>query len=208
LGRKKEALEEFKRAIAIEPDSFPAYVYSAGLRDETGDYDGAEHDYGVLTKLKPDYYYAWEGLGRHKMRKGRWAEARNAFQEAYRYAPDESSYALLAAMNWMRAGKIADPKQFLEQAIRKARRESLEWYMLRLYHDLSGDKDLSIRIDREKNPENKARMLYYLANYYDIRGNKALANKYFIEVKDLNMKTIPEWRLNEWAVTDRGLALN
>ncbi|GHV49589.1 hypothetical protein AGMMS49579_01710 [Spirochaetia bacterium] len=208
LGRKKEALEEFERAIELEPGNFLAYVYSAGLKDETGNYDGAEHDYEILAKLKPDYYFAWEGVGMHKMRKGLWAEARDAFLTAYQYAPNESSFALLAVMNWMRAGRISDPKSFLEQALRRAKRESPEWYMLRLYHDLSGDNDLAIRIDQEKSAENKARMLYYLANYYDIRGNKFLADKYFLEVKSLGMRAIPEWRLNEWAVTERLLALN
>jgi tetratricopeptide (TPR) repeat protein len=206
LNRKQEALEEFTRAIALAPDNFLAYVYSAGIKDEAGDYEGAEHDYTILARLKPDYYFAHEGIGMHKMRKKLWAEARDAFLEAYRYAPNESNYALLAAMNWMRAGKIADPRQFLEQAIRTVQRDTLEWYMLRLYHDLSGDNDLAIRIDREKNLANKARMLYYLANYYDIRGNKVLADRYFLEAKNLNQGAFPEWRLNEWAVAERGLA--
>jgi tetratricopeptide (TPR) repeat protein len=208
LNRKKEALEEYSRANELEPGNFLAYVYSAGLKDEFGDFDGAEHDYEILAKLKPDYYFAHEGLGVHKMRKGFLWEARDAFLDAYKYAPNESGYALLAAMNWMRAGKINAPKEFLEQAIRRAKRDTLEWYMLRLYHDLTGDSDLVIKIDKEKSVENKARMLYYLANYYDIRGNKSLANKYFLQVKSLNIKTIPEWRLNEWAVTERGLAID
>jgi tetratricopeptide (TPR) repeat protein len=205
LNRKPEALEEFSRAISINPDIFIAYVYSAGIKDETGDYEGAEKDYEVLARLKPEYYFAFEGLGIIRMRKHQWAGARDAFLEAYRQAPAEQGYALLAAMNWMRAGRLNDPRQFLEQALRKVERESLDWYMLRLYHDLAGDNDVAIRIDREKNLDNKARMLYYLANYYDIRGNKNLADKYFIQVKDLDRKAIPEWRLNEWVIEERNL---
>jgi tetratricopeptide (TPR) repeat protein len=207
LNRKREALEEFTQAIALEPDVFIAYVYSAGIKDETGDYEGAERDYTTLIKLKPEYYFAYEGLGMLKMRKGLWAEARDAFQEAYRQAPQESNYAMLTAMNWMRAGRINDPRQFLEQALRGVQRESLEWYVLRLYHDLAGDNDLALRIDREKNPDIKSRMLYYLANYYDIRGNTNLANKYFLQVKELGRKGIIEWRLNEWALEQRNLKL-
>jgi tetratricopeptide (TPR) repeat protein len=206
LNRKLEALEEFTQAISINPESFIAYVYSAGIKDESGDYDGAEQDYTVLVKLKPEYYFAFEGLGIIKMRKHQWAEARDAFLEAYRQTPKESGYALLAAMNWMRAGRINDPRQFLSEALRRVERETLEWYMLRLYHDLAGDNDTAIRIDREKNLDNKARMLYYLANYYDIRGNKILADKYFLQVKELDRKAIPEWRLNEWVVEERNLA--
>jgi tetratricopeptide (TPR) repeat protein len=205
LNRKPEALEEFTRAIGIDPAIFIAYVYSAGIKDESGDYEGAEKDYTALAKLKPEYYFAFEGLGIIKMRKHQWAEARDAFLEAYRQAPKEQGYALLAAMNWMRAGRINDPRQFLEQALRRVERESLDWYMLRLYHDLAGDNDTAIRIDREKNLDNKARMLYYLANYYDIRGNKILADKYFLQVKELDRKAIPEWRLNEWIIEERNL---
>jgi predicted Zn-dependent protease len=205
LNRKQEALEEFSRAVTLNSDSFIAYVYTAGIKDEFGDYEGAEKDYAVLIKLRPEYYFASEGLGVLKMRKRLWAEARDHFLEAYRQAPKESNYALLAAMNWMRAGRQNDPRQFLKTVIRRVERESLDWYLLRLYHDLAGDNDIVIRLDREKNLDIKARTLYYLANYYDIRGNKNLANKYFLQVKDLDRRAIPEWRLNELALEERNL---
>jgi hypothetical protein len=48
-------------------------------------------------------------------------------------------------------------------------------------------------------------MLYYLAEYYDIRGNKNLANRYFLQVQDLNRNYVIEWRLNEWALEKRNL---
>jgi tetratricopeptide (TPR) repeat protein len=204
LNRKQEALPEFNRAIAMAPGVFIAYVYSAGIKDELGDYPGAEHDYGVLARLKPDYYFAFEGLGVQKMRRGLWAEARDAFLEAYKKAP-EVSYALLASLCWMRAGKLTDPKQFLEQVLRKVERESLEWYLLRLYHDLTGDNDAAVRIDREKNPLLKAQMLYYLASFYDVRGNTSLANRYFLQVHEMDQHSILEWRLNQWVVEERNL---
>ncbi|MDR2101536.1 MAG: tetratricopeptide repeat protein [Treponema sp.] len=208
LNRKQEALGEFTQAIALGPDNFIAYVYSAGIKDEMGDFEGAEQDYITLIRLKPEYYFAYEGLGTLKMRKGLWAEARDAFLEAYRQAPQESNYAMLAALNWMRAGKVNDPRQFLEQALRRVPRETLEWYVLRLYHDLAGDNDLAVRIDREKNPDIKSRMLYYLASYYDIRGNKTLADKYFLQIQELGRRGIIEWRLNEWTLEQRNLTLN
>jgi len=82
-------------------------------------------------------------------------------------------------------------------------RENIEWYLLRLYYDQAGDTDLAVRIDREKNADTRARMLYYLAQYYDIRGNKNLADKYFLQVRDLNRQGIVEWRLNEWILEKR-----
>ncbi|MDR1143577.1 MAG: tetratricopeptide repeat protein [Spirochaetaceae bacterium] len=208
MNRKSEALAEFERAVKIDPEYFLAYVYSAGIKDELGDYNGAEQDYEKLSLLNPDYYFAFEGLGMHLMRRGDWLAAKDAFVEAYKRAKtDEGTYALLAAVNWMRGGKLQDPRLLLEDVLRKVQRDSLEYWMLRLYHDLVGDGDIAIRIDREKNGIQKARMLYYLANYYDIRGNKRLADRYFLQVRELNVKGIPEWRLNEWALEERGLAL-
>ncbi|MDR0583457.1 MAG: tetratricopeptide repeat protein [Treponema sp.] len=205
LNRKQEALDEFKQVIAADPDNFLAYVYSAGIKDELGDYEGAERDYATLIKLRPEYYFAFEGLGMIKMRKHQWAEARDAFLSAYRQAPKEYSYALLAAVNWMRAGRPDDPKQFLSQVLRTVPRESLEYTMLRLFHDMNGDMNAAIKADSEKNLDTKARMIFYLANYYDIRGNKSLADKYFLQVQELNRVATPEWRINEWFLEERGL---
>ena len=210
LNRKPESLEEFNRAIGINPGEYTAYAYTSGLKDDLGDYNGAEKDYAVLAKLNPDYFYGLEGLGLHKMKDGNWAEARDAFMEAYKRAPEENLYALLAAINWMRMEDVSAPRTFLNQALAKVKRDTLEWYMFRLYYDLTtrnyaGENDMVVRLDQEKDQDLKARMLFYMAQYYDIRGNVTLANKYFLMVSDLDRKAIPEWRLNEWILADRNL---
>ncbi|MDR1985767.1 MAG: tetratricopeptide repeat protein [Treponema sp.] len=209
MDKKAEALEEYERAIKLDPNNFLAYVYAAGIKEDLQDYEGAEQAYRAIIRLKPDYYFAFEGLGICHMRKGQWAAAREAFLEAYKRAPKEANYALLAAMNWMRAGKLTDPelKQFLQKALRGVPRDAAAWSMLRLYHDLSGDGDVLTRLEKEKDLDTKARMFYYLANYYDIRGIKILADTYFIEVKKLNQLKNIEWRLNEWAFEQRNLTV-
>ena len=205
LQRKPEALQSFNRAIRIEPNIFMAYVYSAGIKDELGDYAGAEHDYSVLARLRPDYYFAFEALGVLRMRNKQWAPARDAFLEAYKQAPKEYSYAILASLNWMRAGRQTDPKQFLAQVLRTAPRDSLDHAMMRVLHDLSGDIELAGRIEKEQNVPLKTRMMYYMASFYDIRGSRTLADRYFLMVKDINTPSGVEWILNEMAITERKL---
>ena len=210
LFRKEQALAEFERAISLNPGDYLAYAFTAGIKDELGDYNGAEKDYETLARLKPDYYFAFEGVGLHKMRRGQWSEARLAFAEVYRQAPNEYCYALLTAANWMRADGIAAPRQFLNQAMTRVRRDSIEYYMLRLYYDLTGrvyngENDMLTRVDRETNATVKARMLFYLAQYYDIRGNTNLANRYYQQFRQLEQRSLPEWRLNEWICAERGL---
>jgi tetratricopeptide (TPR) repeat protein len=205
LDRKEEALAEFDRAIAMDPDTFFPYVYRAGIKDDFGDFEGAEQDYAVLTRLNPEYYFAFEGVGIHKMRKGLWAEARDNFMEAYKQSPDTTSYALLASLCWMRAGRLQDPKPFLTQVLRKVKRDSLDYALLRLYQDLNGDGDVAARLDKETDIVLKAQMLYYLASYYDVRGNAALANRYYSQVHEMGRQPIIEWRLNEMVMEERNL---
>jgi len=205
LNRRPAALDRFCKAVIIEPDIFIAYVYTAGLKDEFGDYEGAEHDYAILARLKPDYYFTFEALGVIHMRNKKWAEARDAFLAAYKQAPKEYSYAILAALNWMRAGRQTDPKQFLAQVLRTAPRDSLDYALLKLLHDLNGDADVALKVESEVNMYTKSRMLYYLASYFDIRGSKTLAERYFLMVKELEAVATIEWRLNEIILKERGL---
>jgi hypothetical protein len=117
---------------------------------------------------------------------------------------DESMYALLAAICWLRGGSRQEARPFLDEALRKEKRDSLEYGILRMYRDWAGDIDIINRADREKNPLVKSRMLFYLAWYYEIRGNKSLAEKLFLQVRDLEVKDSVECRLNEWILNARG----
>ncbi|MDR0388888.1 MAG: tetratricopeptide repeat protein [Spirochaetaceae bacterium] len=205
LMRLDEALEEFTRAQTLEPENFLAYVYTAGLRDDLKDYAGAERDYEKLVRLRSDYYFAYEGLGILKMRSGRWDEARAAFIEAYKQDTGNLSYPFLITTNWIRARGPADAKGFLAEVLRTVPRNSIEWALFRLFHDQSGDVDIAVRIDREQNIDKKAQMLYYLAEYYAIRGNNSLADRYYMQVREMNRQGLLEWKLNTMAIETRHL---
>ncbi|MDR3356601.1 MAG: tetratricopeptide repeat protein [Spirochaetaceae bacterium] len=208
IGRKREALQEFDAAIERGPGVFIAYVYSAGIRDELGDVDGAERDYAALAALRPDYYFAFEGLGIQKMKKGLYGEAALAFETAYRTAPAENSYAMLATINRLKGGeKPHEVRPFVEKAMRKIGRDRLDYYVMRLFYDFSGEADVTRRIDSEKNERVKAQMLFYLASYYDISGLNQLADKFFVEFRDMRRLDLVEWRLNEWILGQRGIHL-
>ena len=207
MGLKQNALESFNQAIAVNPDIFMAYVYSAGIKDELGDYDGAERDYVTLARLRPDYYFAFEAIGVIRMRNKQWALARDAFLDAYRQAPTEFSYAILASICWMRAGRTTDPRTFLAQVLRTAPRDSLDFAMLRLFHDLSGEIDLSRRVESEVNIYTRSRMLFYLASYFDITGSGTLAEMYYLMVQELEVVASIEWRLNEMVLEERGIGI-
>jgi hypothetical protein len=91
--------------------------------------------------------------------------------------------------------------------MKKIDRNKLDYYVLRLFFDLSGDADVVRRISQEKDERIKAQMLFYLANYYDIKGNSLLADKFYIEFRDMKRMDLVEWRLNEWILKNRNTQL-
>ena len=211
MNRRPQALEEFDRAVSINPEESQAYIYTSALKDELGDLEGAKNDYAMLARLRPDYFYAFEGLGLHMMRTGHWEEARDAFMEAYARAPDDHFYALLASICWMRV-QMAGPRQFLTQVMPRLVLDSPERQMFRLFHDLSamsnpGERDMTIRLDRMPDQILKARLLFYMAQFYEIRGTINLANRYYLMIYEMEdrMRAIPEWRLIEWTLRSRNL---
>jgi tetratricopeptide (TPR) repeat protein len=212
LNKKAEALAEYERAVKINPGEFLAYVYTAGIKDDLGDFEGAGRDYETLASLRPDYYFAFEGVGMHKMKEGKYLEAKDAFIRVYAQVQDEWCYALLAAVNWMKGAGAGAPRQFLGDVLKIVKRDTIEYYMVRLYYDFSGrvysgENDMIQRADQEKNPDVRARMLFYLANYFDIRGNRTLADRYFGQFRDMDRQSLLEWRLNEWIMEERGIKI-
>ena len=205
MEKKPEALAAFEKANAVNPTEFVAYIFSAGIRTDAGDFDGAEKDYAALTRVNPDYYYGFEGLGMLKMKKKEYREARDAFTAAYTKASSETGYAILAALCALRGQSRFEVKPFLENAMKPLKRDSLDYTVLRLLNDYSGDSELSRKIQNEKDPYLKCRSAFYLAEYYDIINKHALAETFYEICKSTNRRDTIEWRLNEWIREQRSM---
>jgi tetratricopeptide (TPR) repeat protein len=205
LNRAEEALQTFERAIALDSTEFSAYVYSAGMLADKGDFVTAEQRYNELARLNPDYFYAYEGIGMLKMRSKEYAAARDAFLLAYEKAPTENGYAVLAALNALRVQKPFEVKPFLEAAMRVVKRDTLDYAILRMLNDFNGDVNVARQIESEKNMFLKGKMAFYLAEFYDICGKTALADAYYEKCREVNRRDTVEWRLNEWRMEERSL---
>jgi tetratricopeptide (TPR) repeat protein len=206
MDKKRDALSEFENAEKINPNIFVSYVYSAGIKDELGEYKSAMRDYEALVKIKPDYYFGQEMLGVHYMREKRFDLARDAFRTAYEASKGTYSYAILSVINGLYAGgKPAQFKEFLEEIMRKADRSKIDYYVMRLFYDFKGDGDIAQRTNAEKDLRQKAKNLFYLASYYSVKGNEGLAQKLFNEFKGLQCRESLEWRIFEMVFETGGV---
>lgn len=96
-------------------------------------------------------------------------------------------------------------KKILAPALKTVDRQSLEFYVLRLFNDNTGDNDIIYNLQKEESKENKSKALFYLALYYENKGKEDLAQKYFLEAKSsIIVPSFFEYRLIEWAIKKAG----
>ena len=82
LGRTKEALQQFDRAVELEPDHPYRYASRAWIRAAMKDVDGAIEDYRKALELDPDDAIALNNLGLLEEQYGMRKSAQERFRRA------------------------------------------------------------------------------------------------------------------------------
>ncbi len=200
VGRFDKAEEAWTHAILMQPDYFLAYVYRAGLYDEQEKIPQALDDYRKVVELNPKYYYAYESIGILALHEEDWATAREAFMKCREYNADSISYPLLVTYCYYREGNKLEAKNYSNQILRKMDRNTIEYAMLRVFHDEAGEMPLPQRIAAITNLNDRAKMYFYLGLFYDMFGGREYANSYYARVVDLNSPMFFEYRLAEWSL--------
>lgn len=200
VGDYKGAEAAWKKAVENDPDYFLGYAYLAGLYDEQEQFDKALDAYRKVIEKNPQYYYAYESLGIFAWHGGNWAEARAAFEKALAKKTDSTSYALMIAACYWKDGNVVQMKKFLEGIMKTLDRASLDYAVVRLYHDMAGDGAVLNKVVQEKNSTIRGKMMYYMALYYELQNKTELSQKYYVTVKDMEGARFFEYRLAEWSI--------
>ncbi|HAK68918.1 MAG TPA: hypothetical protein DEO40_05320 [Treponema sp.] len=200
MGHYTNAEQAWTTAISLEPDYFLAYAYRAGLYDEQDMFSDALNDYMMVIKTNPDYYYAYESIGILALHEQQWKKAREAFTKCYEQNSKNISYPLMITYCYYMEGDKLNAKKFSDSVLRKLDRSTIDYAMLRVYHDLAGEMPLAQKISALQNTNQKGKMYFYLGLLYDMIGGKEASNKYFMEVVKLNSPMFFEYRIAEWSV--------
>ena len=201
-GHFDEAAKAWTTAIGLEPDYFLAYAYRAGLYDEQDMFGEALDDYAMVVKTNPDYYYAYESMGILYLHEKQWKKAREAFMKCYEKNQNNISYPLMVTYCYYMEKDTPNAKKFSDSVLRKLNRNSLDYAMLRVFHDLAGEGPLPQKISALTSSNEKGKMYFYLALLYDMVGGIEASNKYYMEVVKLNCPMFFEYRIAEWRVGD------
>ena len=118
-GRPKEALEEARAALAVQPDFDAAHALVGDLLADAGD-RAAEGGYRRAIALRPAYWRHHQGLGVFYFTVGRIEDAIACFQRVTELRPDSSwGYQMLGTSHHA-VGHLAEAVTYYETALRIA----------------------------------------------------------------------------------------
>ena len=191
-----EAREALSEAIRLNPSNPFPYMYRSGVNDTLGFVDEAIADYRVVCKNYPDYYFAAEGLGTLLWIKGDYKGAKNAFAQAFKYAEDSLSYALMYTLCCYKLGENDGAKRFIGKFMNTLKdRTAPEYFVCRLFFDRSGDADVASRVTKIKDSATRSQLMFYLAAYYELFQSDAIAYKFYSDIAAVQSPTRFEHRL-------------
>jgi serine/threonine-protein kinase len=110
-GKNELALDEFQKALQVNPRNADAIMGVAGIYEHMGRTADAEANYQRAAALRPDYWDGYNSLGWFYYRQGRSADAVAQFRRVVELTPDNAAgYSNLAAA----LIDLGDPKALTE----------------------------------------------------------------------------------------------
>lgn len=117
LGRQREALDAFVRAMRLDPAFVPAYVNAAdALRAVGSDAEAVATLERGLARV-PDSAALHHSLGLARVRMGETDSAMRSLKRATELEPDSARYTYVYAVALHSTGRVADAVKLLEQAL-------------------------------------------------------------------------------------------
>lgn len=111
LGKNDLALDEFQKALQVNPRNADAIMGMAGVYEHMGRIGDAEANFKRAAALRPDYWDGYNSLGWFYYRQGRTADAVTQFRRVVELTPDNAAgYSNLAAA----LIDLGDPKSLPE----------------------------------------------------------------------------------------------
>ncbi len=199
-GKYKEAEEAWSKAIELNPDYFLPYAYRAGLLDEQNRLEEALKDYNSLLEKNPNYYFAFEEIGILEFHLKNWEAARQAFIKANSIKKN-TAYQLMIIATYLKEKNTFKAKEFAATCMKPLDRNSIEYLMIRLYHDqgpVNAENAIVKLLDKETDSTKKGKMTYYFGLYYELKGLPKVAYEYYSKITKMQNPMFFEYRLAEW----------
>ena len=94
-------------------------------------------------------------------------------------------------------------KEYAQLAMKPLDRNSLDYKIIRLFHDQGGvnaENAIMKDLDKETDKNKRGKMMYYFAMYFDLKGMNQIAREYFVKIQKMQSPMFFEYRLAEWGM--------
>jgi tetratricopeptide (TPR) repeat protein len=155
-----------------------------------------------VIETNPKYFYAYESTAILEYHLGNWEASRKYFAEAYKYNKSVS-YQLMIAATYFKEKNAFKAKEVLKPLLKTLNKDSLEYAMVRFYHDtysFNAENSLVGKVTKEQNRTQRGKMLFYMGLYYELNGFSEKAIEYYTKVKSMNAPLFFEYRIAEWGL--------
>ncbi|MFC1621734.1 tetratricopeptide repeat protein [Candidatus Omnitrophota bacterium] len=112
-----KALEEFKKAIEVNPGDYIAYNNIGIIYKMKGDFEKAEEKYKKALGINPNYHLAYNNLGNIYLETARYDEAIECYKKAIEIAPYTSACYENIGKAYRNKGMIKEAREVFEKAL-------------------------------------------------------------------------------------------
>ncbi len=116
-GQYEKAIEQFQRALTLDPSNDDIYRGMAFAYQHVGRFDDAEATYRKAIDMRPQYAGGYNWLGKFLYGRGRYTEAVDAFRHATDLSPDSFRGYYNLGGAYISAGKYDDALAALQKSI-------------------------------------------------------------------------------------------
>jgi len=206
-GREKyqEALEEYEKALALDPN-FGYAINAAGYAyADIGEFEKAIQYLERYATANPGQANPIDSIAEIYFRMGKFEEAKRKYQEALEIRPDFSGSCLGLAYVFALEENYPEARRWLEESIARAPSpmENMEGYWLKAYYDYflgRWDESLAECVSMKDRAEKAgsipalASTHWLMGNLYSDRGEYNLAQQNFQTHIDLLIKRNPAYK--------------
>jgi tetratricopeptide (TPR) repeat protein len=125
MGDNAAAIENFKLALALDPEMFESLNNLGTVYFKSGDYQAAEKQFRLSLNLKPQAVAARFNLALCTSRQGRHADAAQELGRALEFSPDDAEILYELGLAQERLGRREEAENTLRRALSLSRNQGL-----------------------------------------------------------------------------------
>jgi len=164
-----DAIQEYTKAIELDPDYQEAFFWRAYAKLETGEPGGAIQDYSEAIRLHPDNPHAFNNRGLSHQMKGNWADAARDYTRAIELDPRFALACFNRGVVRHAQGQLDDALKDYTEAIGLNPKSSAAYNNRGLLHLAKGNRQEAIK-DFDRAVQLKSDCPLYLVNRARVRG--------------------------------------